>query len=146
MKLPRNTHAKILYSLCEQRPIEAELKMRTLKFIFRCVNSEVDLVRSVARHILSMPNEKSVMYNNFVDCNFFQMSLFVPKDELHVDYHNIVRICGMWTRFVAVSVDRICSLYELIMLRDGILVTETGAGILMNRKDITDIIYRICTE
>jgi hypothetical protein len=100
-KLPRNTYAQILYSLCEQRPIEAELKMRTVKFIFRCMNSGVDFVRSVARHILSVPNEKSVMYNNFVDCcNFFRMSLLIPRDELDLDYHNIVRVCGMWTRRV----------------------------------------------
>jgi hypothetical protein len=71
-KLPRNTHAQILYSLCEQRPIG--------------------------------------------------------------------------TRFVTVPVDRIYSLYELIMLRDGIWMIETGAGTFLNKDDIKDIIYGICTE
>jgi hypothetical protein len=60
--------------------------------------------------------------------------------------HNIVRICGMWTRFVTVPVDRIYSLYELIMVRDGILMIETGAGTFLNKDDIKDIIYGICTE
>jgi hypothetical protein len=52
----------------------------------------------------------------------------------------------MWTRFVTVPVDRIYSLYELIMLRDGILIIETGAGTFLNKDDINDIIYGICTE
>jgi hypothetical protein len=63
------------------------------------------------------------------------MSLLIPRDEFDLHYHNIVRVCGMWTRFVMVPVDRIYSLYELIMLRDGIWMIETGAETFLNKYD-----------
>jgi hypothetical protein len=52
----------------------------------------------------------------------------------------------MWTRFVMVPVDRLYSLYELIMLRDGIWMIKTGVGTFLNKDGIKDIIYGICTE
>jgi hypothetical protein len=56
----------------------------------------------------------------------------------------------MWTRFVTMPVDRIYDacvrMYELIMLRDGIWMIETVAGTFLNKDDIKDIIYGICTE
>ena len=64
------------------------------------------------------------------------MSLFIRRKELDLDYHNIIRVCGMWTRFVTVAVDRIYSLYELIMLRDGIWMMETGSGTFLNNDDL----------
>jgi len=53
LETPLNTHGNLIYKLYCVRPIEVELKCRVLNFVLNCVNSDVGLVRSVTRHVIS---------------------------------------------------------------------------------------------
>lgn len=53
-----NRHMSTLFGLCGKGPIDVELMVRSLEFIFKCINSSSQLVRSVFRQALSVPNDK----------------------------------------------------------------------------------------
>jgi hypothetical protein len=86
--------------------------MRILNLIFECINSEGDLVLSVTRHVLLVPSEKSVMYNNCVPfCNFFTISPYITDVGFELSYHTSVKRCTEWTLFANASDNRIALAY-----------------------------------
>jgi len=60
----------LIYALFCVRPIEVELKCRVLNFVVNCLNSDVGLVRSVIRHVISSFSLgcQSPIGKNFVSC------------------------------------------------------------------------------
>jgi len=70
-KLPINTHGNLIYALSCVRPIEVDLKCRALNFVLNCLNSDVGLVRSVTRHVISSLGCQSPLGKNFVSCRQF---------------------------------------------------------------------------
>jgi len=67
-KLPSNTHGDLMYALSCVRPIEVELKCTVLNFVLNCLNSDVGLVRSVTRHVISSLGCQSPIGKNLVSC------------------------------------------------------------------------------
>ena len=144
-KLPINTHSNILYGICAKRPIEIELKYRTLNFIYKCINSSNDVIRSISRQALSSPGGGSIVYKNFVHCcNLFGMSAFVPQHGFECNFQLSLQRASLWTRFVDILDERIVQVLELIMVRDGTLTMWPPD--ILTPSDIKDYIYCVCTS
>jgi len=80
-KLPLNTHGNLIYALTCVHSIEVELKCRVLNFALNCLNSDVGLVRSVTRHVISSLGCQSPIGKNFVSCcPFFSSPAIVPDE------------------------------------------------------------------
>ena len=90
-KRPINARANILFGLCGKRPIEAELRYRTLSFIYRCINSDNNTVRSVARHKLSATDRLSTLAKNYVHCRkYFGIRATIPELDRNFDYSSLL--------------------------------------------------------
>jgi len=80
-KLPLNTHGNLINALSCVRSIEVELKCRVLNFVLNCLNSDVGLVRSVTRHVISSLGCQSPIGKNFVSCcQLFSLPAIVPDE------------------------------------------------------------------
>ena len=92
-KLPINTHGNVIYALSCVCPIEVELKCRVFNFVLKCLNSDVGLVRSVTRHVISLLGCQSPIGKNFVSCSqFFSLPATVPDECYNLRYnHTIVK-------------------------------------------------------
>ena len=89
-KLPINTHGNVIYALSCVRPIEVELKCRVFNFVIKCLNSDVGLVHSVTRHVISILGCQSPTGKNFVSCQFFRLSAIVPDECYNLGYNQII--------------------------------------------------------
>jgi hypothetical protein len=147
-KLPINTHSDILFGLCGKRPIEVELRYRTLSFLFRCINSENTIVRSVTRNLLTSISSPSPLAKNYVVCcKFFGTNVMVPEFEKNFDYVPFLQDVGKWYNFVRVSASKIAFLFELISIRDGNwFLSNMASSVTFHINDIKQLIYYICTN
>ena len=80
-KLPINTHGNGIYTLSCVRPLEVELKCRVFNFVLKCLISDVGLVRSVTRNVISLLGCQSPIGKNFVSCSqFFSLPAIIPDE------------------------------------------------------------------
>jgi len=84
-----------MYALFCVRPIEVELKCRVLNFVLNCLNSDVGLVRSVKRHVIS-----SLGCPSPIGCLFFSLPAIVPDEYYDLGYKHMLVMARDWTRFV----------------------------------------------
>jgi len=148
-KLPLNTHGNVIYALSCVRPIEVELKCRVLNFVLKCLNSNVDLVRSVTRHVISLLGCQSPIGKNYVSCcQFFSLPATVPDEYCTLGYNQILVKASDWTRFVKAPISTITQLFELIVIRDGVYkqFSVIDDGNLLTIDEVKSIIYFICTS
>jgi len=96
-KLSLNIHGNLIYALSR----EVELKCRVLNFVLNCLNSDVGLVRSVTRHVITSLGCQSPIGINFVSCcKFFSLPAIVPDEYCALGYKQILVKARGWTRFV----------------------------------------------
>jgi len=111
-------------------------------------NSDVGLVRSVTRHVISSLGCQSPIGKNFVSCcQFFSLPAIVPDEYCALGYKQILVKARDWTRFVKAPICTITQLFELIMIRDGVYkqFSVIDDGNLLNIDEVKSIIYFICT-
>jgi len=146
-KLPLNTHGNLIYALSCVRPIEVELKCRILNFVLNCLNSDVRLVRSVTRHVISSLGCQSPIGKNFVSCTVFYFTCNSPRRVCALGYKQILVKARHWTRFVKAPICTITQLFELIMIRDRVYkqFSVINDGNLHIIDEVKSIIYFICT-
>jgi hypothetical protein len=150
-KLPHNTHANILYGLCCKRPIEVEIGNRSLSFIFKCINSENNLVRSTVRHVIEISGCQSPVGKSFMHCcKYFGLCSRVPDFGLNIAFLTPLKSVTDASRFLTASTEIIQLLLELIMIRDGILnLYHPYTSLPKSFFDIDEIrhcILTVCTE
>ena len=87
------------------RPIEVKLKCRVFNFVLECPNSDVGLVRSVTRHVISLMGCQSAVDNNFVSCSqLFSLHAIVPDECYNLGHNQTIVMACDWTRFINVPV------------------------------------------
>jgi len=124
------------------------LKCRVLNFVLNCLNSDVGLVRSVTRHVISSLGCQSPIGKNFVSCcQFFSLPAIVPDEYYDLGYKQILVKARDCTRFVKAPIRIIIQLLELIMIRDGVYkhFSAIDDGNVLNIDEVKSIIYFICT-
>lgn len=148
--LPMHTHSNILYAICGKRPIEVELRMRAIKFIFECINSDNSLVQSVTRHTVSQSGCLSPIGCNFVSCcQFFGLAAVIPDYYVNFDYlHKLDTAINKMHLYNDISVNSVIQLLELIMMRDNIFSQYTGniSTDTFHTDEIRTMINLICTS
>ena len=146
-KLPI-TNGNVIYTLSCVRPIEVELKCRAFNFVLKCLNSDVGLVRSVTKHVISLLGCQSPIGKNLVSYSqFFSLPAIVPDECYNLGYNQtIVKACD-WTRFIIVPVSTITQLFELIVTCDGVFrqFSVDVDGNVLTIKQVKSLIYLICT-
>ena len=86
-----NTHANVIYKLSDKHPVEYELKVRSQKFIFLCIDSDNFVVRYIARHLVFVSRCLSLLGRNFWNC-YQELKLFtaIPDYNCNLDYKTTI--------------------------------------------------------
>ena len=109
-----------------------------------CVNSDVGLVHSVTRHVISLLGCHSSIGKNNVSCSqFFSLPAIIPDDCCNVGYKQTIVKARDWTRFINVPVSTIAQLFQLIVPRDGVLrqFSVNVDSNVLNNDQVKSIIY-----
>jgi hypothetical protein len=149
--LPNTTHTNILYGLCCKRPIEVNIHSRSLSFIFKCINSDNNLVRSATRHVIVTSGSQSPIGKSFIyNCTFFGLCFQVPEIESNIGVLTSLKLVTDVARFLTVSADKIQLLFELIMVRDGMLNLcnpyASSLAPFFDSDELKNCIRILCTE
>jgi hypothetical protein len=149
--LPNTTHTNILYGLCCKRPIEVDIHSRSLSFIFKCINSDNNLVRSATRHVIVTSGSQSPIGKSFIyNCTFFGLCFQVPEIESNIGVLTSLKLVTDVARFLTVSADKIQLLFELIMVRDGMLNLcnpyASSLAPFFDSDELKNCIRILCTE
>lgn len=148
-RLPSNTHSDLLYGLCGKRPIHIDITHRTLNFIFKCINSDNSLVRSVTRYMLSTchSSQSPIQKNYAYCCTCLSLRILIPDYDNNIDYAAVLKLASHWSRFNDAALEKVNFLFELIMLRDGVWNFRYNheAFEILNRAEVSLIIDHVCT-
>jgi hypothetical protein len=135
-----------LFRLCGKRPIEIQLRYRTLGFIYTCINSDNKTVRSVTRHKLSATDWSSTLAKSYAHCcKFFGIPAMILELDRNFEFSSLQTV-GFWSRFVIDAANKIDLLFELLMLRNGIWILSLSSQDVIDKHDIKTCIYFAFTD
>jgi hypothetical protein len=138
LKLPANTHCRLLPLLCDSIPVLDEICRRFLAFILRSLVGDCDLVKFVCRYGLIFGGMNSFCGRNALFCfNRFGFSV----DDIANGNSRANDIVG-WSKLNR-SVDDIQTvsmLLELIFVRDGSFYADG-----FSKDEVSDFITYLCT-
>ena len=140
-KLPMNTHTNIVYALCGRRTVETEIMLRTLHFSLRCINSDNNIVRYIARHAAFVLRTKSGFGFNFsYCCHRFQVVVPITNYYDDLNYDSVFR--DIKRHLNPPVVENLTFIFELIMLRDNTFELSSSC---LDKFDLTLILNHLCT-
>ena len=139
-RLPNTTHSSLLPGLCKTIPLIDLLYKRSLKLVYRCLNSRSFVVNFIASHSILFCRMNSIIGRNELGCCQRYNTQIESVVTCHFDIKNIDRTASTASDDVCNQVAR---LNELIQCTDGMLWLS---DVSFTSYDIEQLIYLLCTS
>ena len=140
--LPNTAHCNLLPLLCGCLPFHDEICRQFLNFVYKCMFSAVDVVRSIAHYAVNYGRNHSPLGRNLLFCmNRYKCSLCdILKPNISRIYGFIVKRVSNYS--TVSSLQQANFLRECVMVRDGLLTLPNWFSV----SDIDVIIDCLCCD
>jgi len=131
--LPHTTHCRFLHTINNSLPIDIALEKRCLKFLWSCMNSNNDIVKSVS--LSSMGNSYSTFGENY---RYLSHKYNICPYAWNKPFYCVVN--KLYT-----FVDRLPVCQEAIMIRDLCIEYDDGFFDILDSEQMCHLIEYLCT-